>query len=91
MSENALEAKVMEIKRLESLIAEAQEEADSLKDEIKAEMTTRGIEELHCGAFKAIWKTITSARFDSTAFKKAQPDLYAEYTKQSCSRRFTIA
>lgn len=91
MSENILEAKVLEIKRLEALITEAQEQADSLKDEIKAEMTARETEELHCGAFKAIWKSITSSRFDSSAFKKAQPDVYAAFCKQSSTRRFTIA
>ena len=86
-----MESRVLELKRLESLQKECEDQIEAIKDELKAEMSARGTEELHCGAFTAIWKTITSARFDSTAFKKAQPALYAAFTKQSSSRRFVIS
>lgn len=36
----------------------------------------------------ATWKTQQARRFDSTAFKKAHPDLHAEFTKVSESRVF---
>jgi hypothetical protein len=37
------------------------------------------------------WKAITSSRFDSTAFKKAMPELAAQYMKPTTVKRFTIA
>lgn len=36
------------------------------------------------------WKPVSSERFDSKAFKEAEPELYAKYTKTSTSRRFQI-
>ena len=36
------------------------------------------------------WKPVSSERFDSKAFKEAEPELYAKYVKTSISRRFQI-
>ena len=35
-------------------------------------------------------KTVTGTRFDSTAFKKANPELAKAYTKETRTCRFTI-
>ena len=35
--------------------------------------------------------TVTSSRFDSTAFKKAMPELAEHFTKSTTSRRFIVA
>ena len=59
----------------------------------------QGAHDRHCidadtltGAdYKITWKTVTSSRFDSTAFKKAMPELAERFTKSSTSRRFTVA
>ena len=91
MSENVLESKVMEIKRLEALIAEAQEEADNLKDELKSVMTERNTEQLAAGAFKICWKCVNSSRFDAKALQAAEPAIYSQFLKQTTTRRFTIA
>lgn len=37
------------------------------------------------------YKTVKSNRFDTTAFKKEHADMYADFLKESTSRRFTIA
>lgn len=47
MSINELEAKVRELKELQTLIEEAQEEAETIKDQLKAHMGER--EELRAG------------------------------------------
>lgn len=91
MSTKEMTAKVRELKELESLIAEAQAEAEAIKDEIKAEMTAQNTEELAVDVYKVRWTTIKSERFDTTAFKKALPDLAKQFTKVSSSRRFVIA
>ena len=63
---------------------------DSLKDQIKAEMTARNVEELEAGQYIARFTTVLSNRFDSTAFKKVMPDVYKAYTKTVTSRRFSV-
>ena len=41
--------------------------------------------------YKITWKTVTSSRFDSTAFKKAMPELAERFTRSTTSRRFVVA
>ena len=45
---------------------------------------------LTAGVYKVSWKTFTSSRVDTTALKKALPDIAAQYTKQTTARRFSI-
>ncbi len=91
MSTMDLLAKVRSLKELETLISEAQAELDSIKDELKAEMTNRNTEELDVDVFKIRYKTVKSNRFDTTAFKSTHKELYDQYVKQTESRRFTVA
>lgn len=91
MSINEMESKIERLREWESLIAEAQAEAEAIKDEIKREMNARNTEELTSGKFIVRWTSVLTQRFDSTAFKKALPDVYKAFTKQTASRRFTIS
>ena len=91
MSTIEITAKIEALKDLETLIEEAKAEAESLRDEIKAEMLNRDTEELTAGQYIVRYTTVLSNRFDSTAFKKVMPDVYKAYTKQTSSRRFTIS
>ena len=91
MSINEMEAKIAELKDLESLIQEAQEEAEAIKDSLKAQMLAANTEEMICGRFILRWPVVLSNRFDTTAFKKVMPEVYKAYTKQIQSRRFSIA
>ena len=90
MSRNELIAKIEALNEWERLIAEAQAEAEAIKDAIKAEMLRRDTEELEAGAYIVRWTSVTSNRFDSTAFKKKYNELYQAFTKQVSSRRFSI-
>lgn len=91
MSAIELVSKIEELEELEKLIEEAKEEAEALRDEIKAEMMARNTEELEAGKYIIRWTSVLSQRFDSTTFKKVLPDVYKAYTKQVSSRRFTIS
>lgn len=62
---------------------------DALADHIKQAMGET--EELCVGAHIVRYKTVKSNRFDTTAFKKEYADMYADFLKESTSRRFTIA
>jgi predicted phage-related endonuclease len=54
-------------------------------------MLNRSTEEMEAGQYIIRWTSVLSQRFDTTSFKKVYGDLYKEYTKQTASRRFSIA
>lgn len=91
MSVNELEKKIAELQELEAIAEEAKAEAESIKDEIKALMLEEQTEELTAGKHIIRWTSVLSNRFDSTAFKKEHAEMYKQYTKQTASRRFSIA
>ena len=91
MSTTEITSKIEALKDLEALIEEAKAEAETLRDEIKAEMLNRNTEEMEAGQYIVRWTSVLSQRFDSTAFKKVMPDVYKSFTKQTASRRFSIA
>ena len=86
-----MESKVAKLLEWEALLEEAKQEAETLRDEIKMEMLNRNTEELETGRYIVRWTSIVSNRFDTTAFKKEHGEMYKLYTKQSTSKRFTIA
>jgi len=84
-----IESKAKQIRDLERLIEEAQTEAETLKDQIKAEMGEDEI--LVAGEYKITYTSVTSVRLDTTALKKAfSAEILAPYSKTSVSRRFSI-
>ena len=91
MSINEMESKVAKLLESEALLEEAKQEAETLRDEIKMEMLNRNTEELETGRYIVRWTSIMSNRFDTTAFKKEHGEMYKMYTKQTTSKRFTIA
>ena len=91
MSKIELLAKIELLNKYEAMIEEMKEEADKVRNSIKAEMEQREGEELIAGQYIVRWTSVLSNRFDSTAFKKVMPEIYKAYTKQVSSRRFTIS
>ena len=88
MSNPNMEAKVKELMELKRMREELDAEIAAAEDEIKKVMGDE--ETLFAGAFKVSWKTFTSSRLDSTALKKALPEIAARFTKQTTARRFSI-
>jgi predicted phage-related endonuclease len=91
MSTCELETKITKMQEYEALAVEAKAEAVALRDEIKAELTRRNAEEVTTGKYIVRWTSVLSQRFDSTAFKRAMPDVYRAFTKQVSSRRFSVS
>ena len=89
MSTKELEGKVKELRQLQALIDEAQAEAEAIKDAIKAVMGDS--EAIQAGEYKITWKPVTTARIDTSALKKALPDVAAAFTKEITTRRFCVA
>ena len=91
MSKNEMVAKIEALNEWEAIIADAQAEAEAIRDEIKTEMLERDTEELVAGAYIVRWTSVLSNRFDTTGFKKVYGDLYKAFTKQVSSKRFSIS
>lgn len=89
MSINELESKARELRQLQALIEEARQEAEALKDAIKAAMGDA--ETITAGEYKITWKSVTTARIDTSAFKKALPEVAAAFTRETTVRRFCVA
>lgn len=90
MSITDIASKARELKGLKRMAEELEAEIKALEDEIKAEMEAREADEIIADIFKIRWTPVVSNRLDTTAFKKALPDLYQQFTKQTTSRRFSI-
>ena len=91
MSNIEIVSKVKALQELETMIDELKQEAEILRDAIKAEMVARDTEELIAGRHIVRYATVLSNRFDSTSFKRVMPEVYKSFTKQTTSRRFTIS
>ena len=91
MSTIDLENKITKMQEYVALAEEAKAEAEALRDEIKAELTRLNAEEVTTGKYIIRWTSVLSQRFDSTAFKRAMPDVYRAFTKQVSSRRFSVS
>ena len=68
---------------MESIVKELLE-LKRMKEELEAEITAMEDE------IKVSWKNFISSRVDTTALKKAMPEIAEQFTKQTKSRRFAI-
>ena len=73
MSRTELNHKVKELRELRRMADEIAAEIEAITDTIKREMAARGVDMLAGDDWKATWKPVQSARFDSKAFKAAFP------------------
>ncbi len=83
------EKKIRELRELQSLIDEAEQEAEAIRDTIKAQMEDK--EELRAGKYKVTWKVITSSRLDTAALKKELPEIANRYIKVTTTLRFCVS
>lgn len=88
MSINEIAAVVSDLQELVRMAEEVNAEIESKKDQIKAYMGDSEL--LVAGPYKVTYKAVTSSRLDTTALKKALPDIAAKYTKTTTTRRFTV-
>lgn len=88
MSNPNLTPKITELMELKRMRDELDAEIQAAEDEIKQAMGDD--DTLLAGPFKVTWKAVTSSRLDSTALKKALPEIAARFMKQTTTRRFSI-
>jgi predicted phage-related endonuclease len=68
------------------------EELEAMNDAVKAEIIDmmHGAPEMVQGTAKAIYKDVQSVRFDSKLLQAAHPDIYAECSKKTVYKRFSV-
>lgn len=90
LGDKAIENRINKIKYLEDEKKNLDAQIEALKNEIKAEMTNRGIDECRTPNFVVRFKEIISNNFDSKKFKAEFPEMYENYVVVRKSMRFTI-
>ena len=78
MSTKEMTKAVRRLRELEAEAAQLADQIDTLKEQIKAEMAVRDVNELQAGVFRVRWTAVQSTRFDSAAFREAMPELYSD-------------
>ena len=91
MSIDMMNAKVKELRELRRMADELAGEIEAIQDEIKRHMTEQDTDTLTGTDWKVTWKAVTSKRLDTTALKKALPDVAERFIKESTSKRFVLA
>lgn len=85
---NNLDEIMRELAEYTRLAEEIAATVDSLKDVLKKHMEKNGLDVLTGTEHKATYKAVTSSRIDTTALKKELPQIAAQYTKTTETRRF---
>ena len=68
------------------------EELEAMNDAVKAEIIDmmHGAPEMVQGTAKVIYKDAQSVRLDSKLLQKTHPDIYAECSKKTVYKRFSV-
>ena len=83
-----LERKVNEYREYKRMAEELEQLRYSLRDEIIAMM--QGAPEVVAGACKVMYKDVQSVRLDSKLLQATHPDIYAECSKKTVYKRFSV-
>ena len=88
MSTAEITAKVTELQELRRMQEELSAEIEAITDLIKNYMGEQEL--LLAGPYKVTYKHVTTTRIDTTALKKALPEIAERFTKPSTTRLFTV-
>ena len=91
MTEKMIENRVKKLQELEAQIKALEAAADAVREEIKADMAVRGLDELKTRHFVIRWREVVSSRIDSKALKAELPAVYGRFCKATTCRRFVVA
>ena len=91
MTDRQINNRIVKLQGIEAQMKELEDQAEANRAELKSDLESKGEDEHNTGSFIIRWKEIISRRLDSKALKAALPDVFATYSRESISRRFTIA
>ena len=85
-----IDSTMRELAQYTRIMEETSAIIDGLKDEIKKYMEDHDTDILTGNEHKATYKAVSSNRIDTAALKKDLPDIAAQYTKTTETKRFTF-
>ena len=91
MATNELISKLNDLAELRRLADDLDAEITAIQDEIKAHMAAAQTDTLTAGAFRVVWKSVTSTRLDTAALRRELPEVWQEYGKTTTTKRFTVS
>lgn len=91
MTEKMIENRVKKLQELEAQIKTLEAAADAVREEIKADMSVKGLDELKTRNYTIRWREVISSRIDSKALKAELPAVYGRFCKATTCRRFVVA
>lgn len=86
-----ISGKIKELRELKRMAEEIAAEIDAIQDVLKADMLAKGVDVLSGVDYKVSFTEVTTRRLDTTALRKALPDVAERFTKETKTRRFTVA
>ena len=91
MATTELISKLNDLAQLRRLADDLDAEITAIQDEIKAHMAAAQTDTLTAGAFRVVWKSVTSTRIDTAALRRELPEVWQEYGKTTTTKRFTVS
>ena len=91
MATNELISKLNDLAQLRRMADDLDAEITAIQDEIKEHMAAAQTDTLTAGAFRVVWKSVTSTRIDTAALRRELPEVWQEYGKTSTTKRFTVS
>lgn len=88
MTNQEINAKIAEIRRLEAEAEKVKQQVDALKDQLKAECDSRKVDKIETGLHNIMYSCFTQKRVDNEKLKEA--GLYNQFLKETTSLRFQI-
>ena len=85
-----INAHLQELAKLRMMRAELDVLIEHEEQQLKQYMLDNALTEVIGEEHKAVYKTVSSSRLDSTALKRELPDIAARFTKSQSSMRFTF-
>ena len=90
MTHQEITARVQYLQELRRMSEDLTREIETVQNDIKAHMTQHSLTELVAGPFRVTWTTVPATRLDAKALARDYPDLAAQYTRATTTRRFTV-
>lgn len=88
MTNELINAKIAEMKKMEAAIKILQEQVDSIKDELKAELDSRNVESVSTDIHNVFYNMYEKTGVDTAKLKK--DGLYDLYSKKSVVIQFKV-
>ena len=85
-----MDEKLARLRQCRREMDELKKEAEAVETEVKAELESRGVDQVETAHYRVSWKAVSSVRLDARALKAERPEIYDRYAVASTARRFTV-